>query len=111
MIALRKYLPEEFNEMRREGADSVRIQVSQPGIDPDSEMFTPLFFDRVVAAVRAARTAGLIFIISIQGTNHKAERPCRPICRTMRSGEFGRSSARCSATIAACCKICSTIRG
>ena len=63
-VASDNYTPKEYNEMRDAGADSVRIQVAQTGMDPQNHM--PRFRDRVFGAIRSARAAGLTVIVSVQ---------------------------------------------
>jgi endoglucanase len=63
-VAADNYTPKEFNQMRDAGADSVRIQVAQPGMDPQNHQLH--FRDRVIGAIRSARAAGLTVIVSIQ---------------------------------------------
>ena len=71
--AYRNYSPTDYAQMRRRGFDSVRIQVSQPGLDPHSRLFDPAFRGRVVDAVRAARAAGLVAIVSVQDEKQSGE--------------------------------------
>ena len=59
--------------MRLRGIDSVRIQVSQPGLDPQSEIFDTTFRDRVIGAVHAARAAGLVALVSVQDEEQSGE--------------------------------------
>lgn len=66
LIASQYYSPYEYTQMRAAGADSVRIQVSQPGMDPQNPLFTPQFRNRVIGAIYAARATGLTVIISLQ---------------------------------------------
>ena len=60
------YSPDEYRQMHIAGADSVRIQVSQPGLDPQNSLYTAEFRDRVIRAIQAARVAGLTVIVSVQ---------------------------------------------
>jgi hypothetical protein len=46
--------------------DTIRIQVSQPGLDPQSSIFDPSYADEITAAVRLAEEAGFVVIISMQ---------------------------------------------
>lgn len=64
--AYQHYSPHDYEEMRRHGIDSVRIQVSQPGLDPQNALFTPAFRSQVTDAVHAARAAGLMVMLSVQ---------------------------------------------
>ncbi len=65
-IAANNYTPDEYSQMRQFGADSVRIQVAQDGMDPQGQYFTPEFRDRAIGAICAARGAGLTVIVSVQ---------------------------------------------
>ena len=65
-IAYDHYTPEEYVRMRRVGADSVRFQVAQPGMDPQNALYDPAYAGRAIGAVKAARAAGLTVILSIQ---------------------------------------------
>ncbi len=72
-VASQNYTPDEYDGMRRFGADSVRIQVAQPGLDPRSGLFDARYRDRALGAVRAARAAGLAVIISVQDEKQTGE--------------------------------------
>lgn len=72
-IASQNFSRGEYSGMRRAGADSVRIQVSQPGLDPKNPLFTTEFRERVISAVRAARASGLSVIISVQDETQSGE--------------------------------------
>lgn len=66
-IAYTYYSPSEYADMRRAGADSVRMNVAQDGSDPQNRYyFDAKWFGTVISAVKAARAAGLSVIISIQ---------------------------------------------
>lgn len=69
-VASANYAPEEYTEMRDAGADTVRIQIAQPGADPDDPLFNPKYVKRALAAVRSARAAGLTVILCVQDESH-----------------------------------------
>lgn len=71
--AYRHYSSDDYAAMRRHGIDSVRIQISQPGLDPQDPLFTTAFRDQVAAAVGAARRAGLVVILSVQDEKQSGE--------------------------------------
>lgn len=71
--AYQNYTPTDYASMHDLGIDSVRIQVSQPGLDPQSALFDPVFRDRFFDAVRAARAHGLSVLISIQDEEQSGE--------------------------------------
>ena len=68
--AYQHYTPLEYRAMREAGADSVRLQISQVGADPDSPKFDRVFLDKALGAVHAARQAGLTVIVSVQDETH-----------------------------------------
>ena len=71
--AYQHYGPGAYQQMRSKGIDSVRIQVSQPGLDPQSALFSPAFREQVIGAVRAARAAQLVVLISVQDEEQSGE--------------------------------------
>ncbi len=68
--AQQHYKPAEYRDMYAAGADSVRLQISQGAADPYSPLFDRLFLNKAMEAVRAARSAGLTVIISVQDESH-----------------------------------------
>lgn len=65
--AYSNYSPAEYADMRKAGADSVRMNVAQDGADPDNAYyFDQQWLNTVIGAVKAARNAGLTVILSIQ---------------------------------------------
>jgi len=73
LAAANAYTPAEFTAIRTWGADTVRMQVSQPGLDPQNALFTQSFVNSVQAAVTAARAAGLNVIVSVQDESQSGE--------------------------------------
>ena len=58
-VAYENYSREDYQEMKREGADSVRFQIAQDGADRENTKFyDPEWLDEAEKAVRAARAAG-----------------------------------------------------
>lgn len=72
--AYRHYSPSDYAEMRRRGIDAVRIQASQPGLDPRGSLFDPDFRRKLIGAVHAARAAGLVVVMSVQDEKQSGER-------------------------------------
>ena len=64
------YTPDEYAEMQKAGADTVRIQVAQSGADPQSPAFDKAFVEKALGAVRSARAAGLTVILCVQAESH-----------------------------------------
>jgi hypothetical protein len=58
--------PGTFGEILDYGADTVRYQVSQAGLDLEAAAHDPGYRDTVLAAVAAARKAGLTVIVSMR---------------------------------------------
>ena len=71
--AYQHYSPAELSSLRTWGADTVRFQVSQPGLDPQNALYTQTFLDQVHAAVLDARAAGLNVLVSIQDEAQSGE--------------------------------------
>jgi endoglucanase len=69
------YTPQEFADMKAAGADSVRMQVAQPGMDPANEenLYSETYSNQAIAAVKAARAAGLTVILSVQDESQSGE--------------------------------------
>ena len=57
---------DELRALQDWGADTVRLQVSQAGLDPNSGCYTPGYLPRVVQAVALARRMGFVVIVSLQ---------------------------------------------
>jgi endoglucanase len=79
-IASDHYFAGEYNNMAAFGADTVRIQIAQTGIDPNARYYSIKFVKAALDAVQAARRVGLIVIISMQdeaqtGQSHPAPLP------------------------------------
>jgi hypothetical protein len=60
------YGPALFARAKSFGADTLRLQVSQPGLDPQSPIFDPAYTQQVIDAVHQAEAAGFVVIISMQ---------------------------------------------
>jgi hypothetical protein len=58
--------PGMLGEVRQFGADLVRYQVSQYGLDPKSKDYDPDYRDDVLAGIAATRAAGYSVIVSMQ---------------------------------------------
>lgn len=69
------YSTSEFAAMKAAGADSVRLQVAQPGMDPANQegLYSQTYSDAAIAAVKAARAAGLNVILSVQDEPQSGE--------------------------------------
>ena len=75
-IAQQNYTAGEYTQMKQLGADSVRIQVAQTGMDPDNTtFFSATFRDEVLGAIKAARAAGLTVIVSVQDEQQTGDLP------------------------------------
>ena len=64
--AREQFGPELLDAIRVYGADLVRFQVSQTGLDPQSQFFDPDYRGEVLAAIRQTRVAGFNVIVSMQ---------------------------------------------
>lgn len=64
--AREKFSPALFDDVKEYGADLIRYQFSQGGLDPLSPIYDPGYRGEVLDAVRQARDAGFIVIVSMQ---------------------------------------------
>ncbi|HWG16490.1 MAG TPA: cellulase family glycosylhydrolase [Acidobacteriaceae bacterium] len=56
----------ELSALQAWGADTVRFQIGQPEMDPQSSLYSAAFVGQVQAAVAQAKTLGLTVILSVQ---------------------------------------------
>jgi len=64
--AKRSFGPELLDRARGYGADLLRFQVSQAGLDPQSSIYDPAYLDQILGAVHMAREKGFNVIVSMQ---------------------------------------------
>jgi endoglucanase len=76
-----------LRQARELGANTLRFQVSQPGLNPESEIYDPDYLNEVVSAIRQARKAGFAIIISMQWEKPAglAGQPMMPSANTERA--------------------------
>jgi len=86
---LRQYWgPEEIRAMKTVfGAQVLRLTISQPGLDPQSPIYSPTYRDEVLNAVRQMRAGGFVVIpnMDAQGENGVPNLPCMPNDSTKRA--------------------------
>ncbi|MBE7158695.1 MAG: cellulase family glycosylhydrolase, partial [Rhodospirillales bacterium] len=73
LSAYQHFSVDELKAMKAWGADTVRFQVSQPGLDPQSPLYTSEFVTAVKNGVLQARAAGLNVIVSVQDESQSGE--------------------------------------
>ena len=64
--AARRLGPKSIEAALAWGANTIRFQLSQRGLDPLDPLFSQAYLDRIVAGVGLARSAGLAVVLSIQ---------------------------------------------
>ena len=69
------------------GADVIRFQVSQPGLDPQSQIYSPVYVSELLDAFKLARSHGFVVIVSMdtQGENGIPNLPGMPNDSTRRA--------------------------
>ena len=91
IAAHQNFSARELSQAVAQGADTVRFQVSQFGLDPNNTLYSPAYVQEIQNAVHLARSLGLMVIVSVQ-----AEPPAggtRGVrCRTPTPSGCGRSS-------------------
>jgi len=60
------YGPRLLAQAQSLGANTLRFQVSQAGLDPQSPIYSPSYVQEIVDKVRQARAAGFVAIVSMQ---------------------------------------------
>lgn len=60
------------------GADTLRFQVSQPSLDPQSPLYDAAYTASVTAAIKQARAAGFVVMISMQDETNSGETGFNP---------------------------------
>lgn len=66
LAASQHFGPAEIQAARAWGANTIRFQLSQPGLDPSSTLYSAAYVAKVQSAVRLARNDGLAVILSLQ---------------------------------------------
>ena len=56
----------EIKAARQWGANTIRFQLSEPGLDPRSPLYSTAYVSELRGAVQMARQAGLVVILSLQ---------------------------------------------
>ncbi|OAF17257.1 hypothetical protein AXW67_10745 [Bradyrhizobium neotropicale] len=69
------------------GAQTIRLTISQPGLDPQSTIYSSTYRDEVLNAIRQARASGFVVIPNMdsQGENGVPNLPCMPNDSTKRA--------------------------
>jgi len=80
ITAAENFGPAELEGVRKFGADLIRLQVSQPALNPSSNLFDPDYINYVVSGVTLARSMGFAVLISMQwepgsGSYHEKNMP------------------------------------
>lgn len=66
VAAHQNFSAHELSQAVADGADTVRFQVSNFGLDPDSTIYSPAYVREVQNGVELARSLGLSVIVSVQ---------------------------------------------
>ena len=72
------YGSDELAAIHAYHADTIRFQVSQPSLDPNSTLYDPQYFNDVVSAIKQARADGFVVLVMMQDemiTGDTAEDP------------------------------------
>lgn len=80
--------PEELNAVKRVfAADTIRLDVSQPALDPKSPIYDPAYLTDLLSGVKLARSSGFVVIVVVnsQAPSGLADLPCMPNDSTVRA--------------------------
>jgi endoglucanase len=71
----------EFDAMKSYGADFVRFQISHPGLDTGSPLYSTSYLDSLMSGVKLARQNGFTVVLSVQDQPPSGETPslARPL--------------------------------
>ena len=80
----------ELRAARAFGADTLRFQVSQPSLDPESPLYDQAYVAQVVAAMKFARQQGFVVMIMMQDEPFSGETTYHPLAikETVRDWDF-----------------------
>ncbi|MGI4872509.1 MAG: cellulase family glycosylhydrolase [Janthinobacterium lividum] len=80
----------ELNAAKAYGADMLRFQVSQPGLDPQSKLYDAQYVQTFLTAVKLARQHHFVVIISMQDESRSGDpvRHALPIAATVRNWDM-----------------------
>lgn len=80
----------ELKAARAFGADTLRFQVSQPSLDPQSPLYDQAYVARVVAAMKLARRQGFVVMIMMQDEPFSGETAFHPLAiqETVRDWDY-----------------------
>lgn len=63
-------------------ADTIRFQIGQPSLDPNSPLYDPDYLNQVVTAIKQARQAGFVVMIMMQDESISGEPAQHPLPTT-----------------------------
>jgi endoglucanase len=72
--AYRRYGPDLLTDIRAYGADTVRLKVSETGLDPQSPFYKAGYRDEVLGRIKDLRKAGFIVIVSMLLVNSQRDK-------------------------------------
>ena len=80
----------ELRAARAFGADTLRFQVSQPSLDPESPLYDQAYVAQVVAAMKFARQQGFVVMIMMQDEPFSGETTYHPLAikETVRDWDY-----------------------
>jgi endoglucanase len=69
------------------GINTIRLTVSQPGLDPQSPIYDPKYLPEILEAVQLARSLGFVVLVAVdaQPENGIPDLPCMPDDSTVRA--------------------------
>lgn len=69
----------ELSAIQAFHADTIRFQIGQPALDPNSPLYDPNYFNDVVSAIKTARQAGFVVMIMMQDEAISGETTPHPL--------------------------------
>ena len=71
--------PKILNAAKTWGIDSLRIMVSQPGLDPQSDIYLKKYVEAAVSGIKLCLDEGFVVILAMQDQPHSGETDVKPL--------------------------------
>jgi len=77
--AAAKFGPKTLRAVKTWGVDSIRFLVSQPGLDPQSHLYSKTYVEALIKGVQLCLDEGVVVIIAMQDQKHSGETDIKPL--------------------------------
>lgn len=88
IAAINNYGVAELNAIKTFGADTIRFQISQPSLDPNSPLYDAGYLSEVINAVNLARQNDLVVMLMMQDEAISGETDPHPLATAETQGDW-----------------------